>query len=62
VIPYRVQVLDAHGVLVTGATLRCADDTAAKARFAELPLPEGRAELWRGARLVVSRTVPAPAE
>ena len=43
------------GGLVAGATLQCADDTAAKARLANLPLPEGRAELWRGARLVAER-------
>jgi hypothetical protein len=51
-IPYRIKILDDAGQLVAGATIRCLDDTAAKARFAGMPLPAGRAELWRGARLV----------
>ena len=52
---YRVQVLDERGELVVGATLNCVDDAAAKAKFAELPLPHGRAELWLGKRLVIRR-------
>jgi hypothetical protein len=52
---YRVQVLDDDGGLVVGATLNCVDDAAAKAKFAQLPLPPGRAELWLGKRLVTRR-------
>ena len=54
-IPYRVRVVDAAGRLIVGATVRCADDTAAKAKFMTMPLPAGEAELWRGARLVAQR-------
>lgn len=57
-IRYRISVVDDAGDLVAGASLRCADDTSAKARFAAMPLPPGRAELWRGARLVASRPEP----
>ena len=58
---YRVQVLDEKGDLVVGATLNCADDASAKAKFADLPLPPGRAELWLGKRLVTRRLSEAAA-
>ena len=52
---YKVRVLDGDGRLIVGATLNCADDTIAKARFVTLPLPDGEAELTRGARVLIRR-------
>ncbi|WP_374468584.1 hypothetical protein [Phenylobacterium sp.] len=52
---YKVQVLNEKGSLVVGATLNCADDAAAKAKFMTLPLPRGEAQLWLGKRLVMRR-------
>lgn len=52
---YKVRVLDGDRRLIVGATLSCADDTTAKSRFAALPLPDGEAELTRGARVVARR-------
>lgn len=52
-----MQVLDDRGELVVGATLNCADDAAARARFLVLPLPAGQAELRLGRRLVMRRAV-----
>ena len=49
---YKVQVLDDEGRLVVGATINCVDDAAAKAKFESLPLPDGRAQLTIGGRLV----------
>jgi len=55
---YQVTVTGPDGSLVCGATLRCEDTDAALRRFEELPLPEGRAELRRGTRLIARRADP----
>lgn len=55
---YKVRVLDGDGQLVVGATLTCAGEAAARAKFAALPLPNGTAELVLGRRVIERRTNP----
>jgi hypothetical protein len=42
---YRLQVFDAAGKMVVGASMRCHDDADAIARAERLTLPRGRAVL-----------------
>jgi hypothetical protein len=56
---YQVKAYDPDGAFAFGASLRCADDGAAKDGLARLPVDGRRAELYRGKRLVAARPAEA---